>query len=873
MRSLRFSAGLTSIIAGALLAGGGCSGDVAPAKGQLMVVLQSDMAVPKDVSAAVVLITVQGRVVFNDTFFASAGQLQLPGTIAIVAGEKEAEQVKVEVVGLNRDGGARTFTKAVTTMPRSRMASLRMPIQWLCSGEVNTVSNKGDPVYASSCTPTSKGEERSCLAGSCEKVEVAEADLPAFNAPEVFGGGDYPGDPSGECFDVQGCFKLGAELTPDLDPTSDTYCQAALSVPAGAAVNFAIDTGPEGDGVCDDDDPEAPCFVVLDQSETFGWTSLTTDAEPTPGSSGVAAGGQTSSGMAGGKGGSTGVGGASSGDDGLAGRTGGGGAGPLPGGAGSGTGPLGGTSGSAGATGAGGAAPMGGSGAGGSPPSYITSGDWHGHVFTAVGPGSTINPQVLPNTDFPLCVSGQVAGTADSSSYALVGFNLNQAPASDPLATKPVNSTGGVDVLIDNLSDTLLRVQLNGPNAQDDPNEQWCAPLTPSGGLTPWDSFTNQCWLATGAEYAATQPITSVEIVVPGGTAPTPFDFCIEEINEATIAPKLRAPLQPQSVAPPGLRPLQAGGSDEIGGSMVVQLPTAVCDKLNADPTLRLTATAACEAKTEQTPVCGPWSSASAPQVPNPDLMVDPGPTGEGGAGGMGPDVGGSSSGGQGSGQAGGGGLATGGSSNVVPNDCKAAPHQNTSPMIASFDTDQPEAGIELLDGRQGFAFSVGYGTCQPTNLVKFQPGPNSARFLNFQATAPCSMVQGDAVTLLVPFLATGFADAENSVTPDSMCPYDATGYTGISFWAKSPVANNLQVALLMPSTVSVTDPVPGGTCVTNCRPRAVAVTLTSEWKQYQVLFAALETNPSQLLGIQFQSMAESENMFDIDQISFIGGQ
>src|SRR6187200_2870860 len=113
MRTLSFSAGLTTMLTGALLAGGGCSGNVAPAKGQLMVVLQSDMSVPKDINRAQVLITVQGKVVFTKLYVADvAGELKLPGTIAVVAGEKEADQVVVQVVGIDKNGEAVTFNKA-----------------------------------------------------------------------------------------------------------------------------------------------------------------------------------------------------------------------------------------------------------------------------------------------------------------------------------------------------------------------------------------------------------------------------------------------------------------------------------------------------------------------------------------------------------------------------------------------------------------------------------------------------------------------------------------------------------------------------------------------------------------------------------------
>jgi hypothetical protein len=435
-----------------------------------------------------------------------------------------------------------------------------------------------------------------------------------------------------------------------------------------------------------------------------------------------------------------------------------------------------------------------------------------------------------------------------------------------------MSSTGGVDVQIDNLEGTPLRLQLNGPNAATDPLEQWCAPILPTGGITTWDSFSYQCWTGEGAAYPVDQAITSVEVVVPGSTVPTPFDFCVDELAEAFIAPRLRAPLQPQSLKPPGLHPLQEGGGD-VAGTVVVQFPTAVCDKINDDPTLLLTATAACDAKTEKTPLCGPWSTASSPQVPDPDILLEPmTPTGEGGAGGMSSEPAAGSA-GETSSEGGTPNAGAGGDTGVDPVDCQSLPHAVTSPLIAGFDTQQPEPGIELVDGRMGFAFSVGYGTCQPASLLKTQPGVQSTRYLHFQGLGSCSMTQGNAVTLVVPFNATGFANVDRSMPPDAMCVYSANSYTGISFWAKSQIPTSLQVAVLTPGTVPVDDPVPGGSCVSNCAPRALSFNLTTTWTQYSVPFAQLEVSPNQLLAVQFQSTAKSENMFDIDQISFIGGQ
>lgn len=856
MRAYRVFKGCLVGLVGAL-AVAACSGKEAPAKGQIMVVLQSDMAIPKDFNRVRVDISVRGQKVFSDTYVADVtGSLVLPGTIAVVAGEEDAPSVEVKVVGISMANEAQTFSKVITTMPRTRIATLRVPMQWLCVGQTIQLGKGVDAEYESSCQPAG-GVERSCVAGECVDVHVNEADLPTYSAPDVFGGGEYANDPSGTCFDVQECFRLGVDLAPDLDPESPTYCQAAIAVPENFEVNFAVKTPPGGAGVCDDDDESAPCYVVLDQSETFGWKAADGDGPPAM----VVDGG----------GGATGAGGRAGGAS------------------GSGAVPVGGTTGTAGAGVAGGAVvgggPSGGSGPGGNE-GYIESGSWHGHVFLAASPATTVINFEQPPKGFPLCVFGTVAGTADSSGYASVGFYLNQPAAQAPEPTFATSKLGGISLNLFSDVVTPFRINLGGPDAMAVPTQNWCAQISATEQLVPWSLFSNNCWAGQGAAYdAELDEISFVSIVVPGSPDPLPFDFCVHQLVEENIPQRLSPGQKTLSLRPPGVRPQQSGGAE---GSVIVQFPTAVCDRLIEDDTLGLRGTAACDKKTEKTPICGPWSSAQAPQVPNPaGMLADTTPTdGAGGAGSV-DGAGGAPMSGEGgvpsdggaapSGGSGGSGKAGAGAGGAghPPAMCEAVPaHAQTNSLIAGFDGALPEPLIDNFDGRMGYAFSVAYGTCEPGTFSKVTPGALGTPAGIAVELPACNAGGENAVGVFVPFnstLPTAF-DGGAVPVPDQVCMYDANPYQTLQLHLQASTGQALRVGIVTADNLSIDDQIPGGKCLSNCVVPYQTIDVGVGWLGYPISMTALEVDRSQLLGFMISPLSPSPLMqLDIDEIQFGG--
>lgn len=241
-----------------------CKADDPQVRGQLMVILQTDMSLPKDVTQVKILVKVGGKPYHDKNYIIAPGEdwvTKLPATLAVVASvEDPTPRVEVTVVGL-RSREARVFAQAVTTIPESRTATLFVPIQWLCEGQVETLPQSAG--YASSCEPKD-GKAQACRAGTCVDVTVDEEDLKDYDPSDVFGGSDDPD--LGLCFETVKCFDSGFRVVPDED------CIVELGVPQGYGLNLALFNPKDGDGIagiCNREGDE--CYIPLDKSTEFGW--------------------------------------------------------------------------------------------------------------------------------------------------------------------------------------------------------------------------------------------------------------------------------------------------------------------------------------------------------------------------------------------------------------------------------------------------------------------------------------------------------------------------------------------------------------------------------------------------------------------------
>jgi hypothetical protein len=143
-------------------------------RGQLMVAIQADMPLPKEIDDVRVEVLVDGEIRFANDYEVGKDYLKLPATVAITS-ENPSSPVTVRVIG-KKGVKARTLREAVTTIPADRLATLRMPIQWLCDDSVKADGNE----FSSTCDPG-----QTCKEGSCVDNQVKQSELPAYTPTDV----------------------------------------------------------------------------------------------------------------------------------------------------------------------------------------------------------------------------------------------------------------------------------------------------------------------------------------------------------------------------------------------------------------------------------------------------------------------------------------------------------------------------------------------------------------------------------------------------------------------------------------------------------------------------------------------------------------
>jgi hypothetical protein len=166
---------------------------------------------------------------------------------------------------------------------------------------------------------------------------------------------------------------------------------------------------------------------------------------------------------------------------------------------------------------------------------YFTAGTWKGYVWAGTNPnGGTITPTSFADkTTYPICVSGSVTAEPKWQNVAFTGWNINQANGPDAPKNTLTPTKAGVIFQVTNKGSSALRAQIQGPKGETDESDRWCATITGSGGFIPFTKFNTKCWDDTGTAYA-NQPIVAAMILVPcSNTADTPFNFCVDKIEES----------------------------------------------------------------------------------------------------------------------------------------------------------------------------------------------------------------------------------------------------------------------------------------------------------------------------------------------------
>lgn len=212
----------------------------------------------------------------------------------------------------------------------------------------------------------------------------------------------------------------------------------------------------------------------------------------------------------------------------------------------------------------------------GDPAGFWRYDSWKGCAWTGVdatSAGTTIMPQDFKTRAVgePYCASGTVGPHPDYESVALLGFNLNEDPATADCSYDPNTATSagppGVQMtetgiaanIVKQGSDTsfTFRVQIQGQNGATDANDRWCATITATQGkiFVPYTDFNTECWTATSTTPATgtpynNEPISAVVFLVPGEPTALPYNFCVNGFaagNSAADAPDGTAEVGEQS--------------------------------------------------------------------------------------------------------------------------------------------------------------------------------------------------------------------------------------------------------------------------------------------------------------------------------------
>jgi hypothetical protein len=171
---------------------------------------------------------------------------------------------------------------------------------------------------------------------------------------------------------------------------------------------------------------------------------------------------------------------------------------------------------------------------------YVTSCNWHGYAWVDAGPAEPgVNDTVSEISDLvlnasSLCASGTVAARTDYDGYAMIGVNIGQDEGDDmPNANVTADGTG-ISVTVSNPGSSSLRVQIQDDLGAEDAEHRWCANVTGTGGVIPWERFNTECWSSSSGTTYAGEPINAILVLVPGSnTTDTTFDFCVENLAPA----------------------------------------------------------------------------------------------------------------------------------------------------------------------------------------------------------------------------------------------------------------------------------------------------------------------------------------------------
>lgn len=213
-------AGLSTFVISVALAG--LSGPSCVAgKGAIMLAVSTDMKAPKDVNLVSLTVSTGPAVKYNFLGRVTPdGEVKLPATLAIVEPDDPKASVRVRVIAF-QESHPRVLRDIRTTVPRARVALLRLPLNFVNDGSATgelpakflppkgggggqtsaEEFNAYDGTVGSQCGPS---DEQTSVDGECKDSTIDSTTLPDYREDLVFGS-------QGRCFDARQCL---ASATP-----------------------------------------------------------------------------------------------------------------------------------------------------------------------------------------------------------------------------------------------------------------------------------------------------------------------------------------------------------------------------------------------------------------------------------------------------------------------------------------------------------------------------------------------------------------------------------------------------------------------------------------------------------------------------------
>jgi endoglucanase len=225
-------------------------------------------------------------------------------------------------------------------------------------------------------------------------------------------------------------------------------------------------------------------------------------------------------------------------------------------------------------------------------------------------------------------------------------------------------------------------------------------------------------------------------------------------------------------------------------------------------------------------------------------------------------------------GACGGGSASTGGAAGPPSPGPMTVPDKDCPQDFVVDDTEDNNNQVLIQKGRNGYWYTFvdkAGSTITPPSQGTFLMSPGGANGSQHAAHMMGKMA-GSGAPL---FAGMGFSFT------DPKAPYDATAFTGVSFFAKVGPGSTVGVRLKVPD--ANTDPA-GKVCTECFNDFGVDLTLTDQWKRYTVPFATMKqmegwgaphpasVDKSKLFGLQWQ-VTQTGVSYDVwvDNVQFTG--